>query len=254
MSLRTAARLGYRAAWARPEGGAALHLVQREDWATVDLDVTNGHVRVRQDWHYEWSVLPGLPPWTADEKHAYHQAVDHLIWAHWSLRATIAVRREQPRAAATGTARDLVARFPHRRLTLSFDVRKVPSRTQWLARVVKLDPKTPPKEQPRPQCSFADQTLDLYDTSITKVRAVRERGDPKANPNFIDVPHEFGHAIGYGNSYDIRDEYDPESPFRQEVESIMNIGSRMRARHLFLILATLERMVPGCTFSASVAP
>jgi hypothetical protein len=231
-----------------------LHLVQREDWATIDLDVTNGHVRVRQDWHYKWSALPGLPPWTPEEKHAYHRAVDHLIWAHWSMRATIAVRRQQTRAAASGTARNLVARFPHRRLTLSFDVRKVSTRTQWLAHVVKLDPKTPPKEQPRPECYFFQRRLDLYDTSITKVRAARYPGDPKANPNFIDVPHEFGHALGYGNYYRMPDEYKEESAFRQEIDSIMNIGRRIRARHLFLIMATLEDMVPGCTFSASVEP
>jgi hypothetical protein len=68
------------------------------------------------------------------------------------------------------------------------------------------------------------------------------------------VPHEFGHAIGYGNYYNKPDDYDAKSPFLQEVESIMNIGHRIRARHLFLVMATLEKMVPGCTFSASVEP
>ena len=121
-----------------------MHLVRREDWATIDLDVTNGHVFVRQEWFYEWSARPGMPPWTEAERAAYHRAVDHLIWGHWSMRASIAVSRPHTRAAATGVARDVVARFAHRRLTLSFDVRKVPTRTQWLAQVVKIDPNIDP--------------------------------------------------------------------------------------------------------------
>ena len=37
-----------------------MHLVKRELWATIDLDVTNGHVFVRQDWTYEWIAPKGL--------------------------------------------------------------------------------------------------------------------------------------------------------------------------------------------------
>lgn len=243
-----------------------MHLVHRENWATIDLDVTNGHVFVREDWFYEWrDPPPGVAPWTEDEKVAFHHAVDHLIWGHWSMRASITVNRTHTRASATGTAADPLARFPHRRLTLSFDVRKVPRRTQWLIQVGKVDPKVEPKNWPRPFTWFEEQRMELYDASITKryakpppeETAPTDRGpNPKKRPSFYQAPHEFGHAIGYGNSYegDIPDEYMRASLYKKDIWSVMNLGRRLRARHLFMIMERLGRMVPGCTFTASAEP
>ena len=57
-----------------------MHLVRREPWATIDLDVIHGHVFVRQDWRYVWAPPAlGLPAWTEAEKDAYHHAVDRVI-------------------------------------------------------------------------------------------------------------------------------------------------------------------------------
>jgi hypothetical protein len=244
----------------------AMHLVHREGWATIDLDVTNGHVFVRQDWFYEWRDPPrGVAPWTADEKAAFHHAVDHLIWGHWSMRASITVSRSHTRASATGMARDPVARFPHRRLTLSFDVRKVPTRTQWLIQVGKVDPKLEPKDWPRPMTWFEQRRMELYDSSITKRHAKPppedllpndHRPKLKKRPTFYQAPHEFGHAIGYGHSHEanIPDDYERKSSYNSDVQSIMNVGRRLRARHLFMIMGRLGRMVPGCTFTAGAEP
>lgn len=88
-----------------------MHLVRRGPWATLDLDVTNGHVFVRQDWYYEWSAPKGLPPWTDAEKHAYHHAVDHLIWGHWSMRATILVSPREIRDGRVQRTAVLALRF-----------------------------------------------------------------------------------------------------------------------------------------------
>jgi hypothetical protein len=255
--------------------GVALHLVRRENWATIDLDVTNGHVFVRQEWCYAWGAPHGVPPWTAEEKAKYHHKIDRLIWAFWSMRAGIMVSRKEIRDGRVAS-RDPLKRFSHRRLTLSFDIKKVSKPTQWSVRVDKVDPKKDdpklnPKGKgwPRPECLFPTRELQLYDMSVDPHRANRlptaadvaraeatgiKWRDPLRQEGFYAAPHEFGHALGYSNLYGKRDEYEPESESYEDVESIMNIGRRLRDRHFFLLMDTLGRMVPACTFSARVEP
>lgn len=252
-----------------------MHLVRREPWATIDLDVTNGHVFVRQDWCYQWGSPPGIPPWTAAEKATYHHKIDRLIWSFWSMRAGILVSRREirdPRVAS----RDPLKRFNHRRLTLSFDIRKVPKRSQWMVWVNKVDPKNDDpklnpnsKGWPRPECSFHRREMILYDISVDPHRASRlataadvaraeatgiKWTDPRRQSGFYAAPHEFGHALGYSNVYGKRDEYEPTNRDYEDVESIMNIGRRVRARHFFLLTDILGEMVPSRTFTANVEP
>lgn len=252
-----------------------MHLVRREPWATIDLDVTNGHVFVRQEWCYEWGAPQGVPPWTREEKASYHHKIDHLIWGFWSMRAGIIV---SPREIHDGrvASRDPLKRFSHRRLTLSFDIKKVPKPTQWMVWVDKVDPqkddpKINPKSKgwPRPECWFPERKLHLYDMSVdprhasrlpTKADAARADAtgvkwkDPHRQDRFYAAPHEFGHALGYADYYVKADEYLPDNEHYEDVKSIMNIGRRLRTRHFFLLTDTLGKMVPSRTFTASVAP
>jgi hypothetical protein len=228
----------------------SVHLVRHEDWATIDLDVTHGHVFVRQDWRYTWAPPPaGLTPWTEDEKRDYHHKVDRLIWGHWSMRAGIVVRRREIRSPNVA-AKDVLQRFSHRHLTLSFDVRSVTAGHHWEVTVAKVAPDA--EELPQALCYFAQKRMELYDFSVESHRASRYKGDPKANPGFYAVPHEYGHALGYENVHKRPDEYLVKSPHFKDVRSIMNIGHRVRARHLFLIMKTLGRMVPACAFAARI--
>ena len=64
--------------------------------------------------------------------------------------------------------------------------------------------------------------------------------------------HEFGHAIGYANPRGHIDEYLPTSSYYSDVHSIMNIGRRVRPRHLSLITETLAKIVPACKFQAMI--
>jgi len=225
------------------------HLVREESWGTIDLDPIKGHVFVRQDWRYEWRSSPGLPPWTPDEKRTYHHAVDRLIWAHWSLRARVLMKNRRS-TAQDSIVTQMATRFPHG-LSLSFDVRSVPGQSQWLATVTKVDPNKRPL--PQASCAFELRQLHLYNIDVLPHVAKRFHGhDPHAQKNFYVISHEFGHALGYGYSRGKGEE--SESPHRHydDVHSIMNIGRRVRSRHLFLITETLARMVPGCDFTAVV--
>jgi hypothetical protein len=44
------------------------------------------------------------------------------------------------------------------------------------------------------------------------------------------------------------DEHKPNSPFYGDLRSLMNIGRELRPRHLNLIVAALESLVPACRF------
>src|SRR4051812_47689490 len=122
------------------------HITNREPWGTVDVDGQRGHVFVREDWRYVWATQGVAQPWTLDEQTGYHQAVDHLVWAHWSLRARI-----WPSAVSgsNGAIRAFVKDFGSSGLTLSFDVRRVQTDAQWTAVVTKVDPNVRPIPRPK---------------------------------------------------------------------------------------------------------
>jgi len=226
------------------------HLVRSEPWGIIDLDPTKGHVFVRQDWRYVWESRPDVPPWTPSEKHAYHHAVDHLIWAHWSLRARVFVK-----ARATGSQNpvgtELASRFGQLGMTLSFDVRSMQGPSHWRATVTKVDPQKRP--HPQASCAFELRQLTLFNTDVLPHVAQRFRGtDPRAQRNFSVTAHEFGHALGYGYSRGKGEENKPGHRYYDDVHSIMNIGRHVRARHFFLITETLHRMVPSCSFNVVV--
>jgi hypothetical protein len=71
---------------------------------------------------------------------------------------------------------------------------------------------------------------------------------------FFVTPHEFGHALGYGYSRGNGEEREQDHPYHDDISSIMNIGTRVRPRHLALVLETMEKMVPDCRFMATVPP
>jgi hypothetical protein len=218
------------------------HLVRNEPWGIVDIDLGQGAVFVRQDWRYQWRAAPGQQSWTQDETTAYHNAVDQLIWAAWSLRARLVPRRVDHTPSFTPAA-DLAARFGGRGLQLSFDVRRsVSADAHWNATVIKVDRNKHPL--PRSQVWFQQRRLELHSIDVVPLHASRYEGDPMRRPNFRVAPHEFGHTLGHG------DERNGTNRHHRDVASIMNIGRQVRPRHLALVVDTLARMVPGCKFVA----
>ena len=225
------------------------HLVRNETWATIDLDIGKGNVLVRQDWLYEWLDVSGAPPWTNEEKRAYHHALDHLVWSVWSMRAHLIVRG-QPGVASTLAATELLQRFQHQGLTLTFDVRAVSCGWHWRAAIEKVVSGQPP---PRAECLYDLRKLKLSTIDISPHLAKRFAGnDRRVQRRFYQAPHEFGHTLGNVSELGRGDEYRADSLHYEDVHSIMNIGRQVRPRHLFLVVETLRRMVRGCTFTAAV--
>jgi hypothetical protein len=133
---------------------------------------------------------------------------------------------------------------------LSFDVRSVVGPAHWQANVHKADPGVRPL--PHSTTDFARRILELHDIDTVLRHASRRPKDPRKQGDFSVLAHEFGHAIGYAKPRGHLDEYDSNSRYYNDVHSIMNIGRRMRARHLSLMTETLAKMVPACTFQAMV--
>lgn len=147
--------------------------MQSEPWGVTDLDTSKGHVLIRQDWRYDWNSRGATAPWTPEEQRAYHHSVDHLIWAYWSFWARIMVVSTS-RGSRRSVAEELVSRFPHVGLTLSFDIRKVSGPFHWRAKVTKVDPKIKPL--PRAEVRFQTRELQLYNIDTMPHRASRYVG------------------------------------------------------------------------------
>jgi hypothetical protein len=178
------------------------------------------------------------------------------------------------RGSSGGTlARQLVRTFSTKPLTLSFDVRRVESRAHWTVAVTKYDPRI--KRKPRAEVDIAQRRIFLTSFDTVPVTASRltpeqaagrrpgesddafeKRITPAKNAErdfvvsqlgekrFRVAPHEFGHTLGR------LDEYKPDSPDYADINSLLNVGRHLRPRHLQLVAAGLESMVPGCKFVA----
>ena len=213
------------------------HIVTREPWATVDINVTEHRIFVREDWQYTWTTEAGQPEWTPEEQHHFHHLVDRSIWAQWSWRPLIRVQRRHPDRRSPGwQLREELARSP---LPVTFDVRRVSMLPHWTVTVVKRDPT---KERKRAEVVFGKRTILLFSTDLIVKRARRFQGD-QPYEGFKVHPHEFGHTLGY-----LEEEYDRESDYFEDRDSIMNVGRDLRARHVTKLCQTLQTMVPGCEF------
>jgi hypothetical protein len=111
---------------------------------------------------------------------------------------------------------------------------------QWTAIVTKVDPNEHPRQ--RSQVWFDLRLLDLHSIDVIPVEAKRFEGD-RPRPNFHVAPHEFGHTLRYPDDY-------RSERYMRDANSIMNVGRHVRPRHLALVIETLERMVPGCKYTA----
>ncbi len=85
--------------------------------------------------------------------------------------------------------------------------------------------------------------LPLHDVCLDKVNPT-DAEVCSTNHSFSTPAHEFGHTMWND------DEYTATSPNRNDKESIENIGTHIRARHLTAILKELNAMIPDCLWTA----
>jgi hypothetical protein len=95
--------------------------------------------------------------------------------------------------------------------------------------------------------NWNDQTIDL-DTEDTQT-VTREEGGKKHKQ--VPAAHEFGHAAGNSKFGPAGhgDEYPDSSPYKDEKESMMNIGSELKKRHADHLILELNKMIPDTTFA-----
>lgn len=209
------------------------HLTSREAWGTVDIDTTTGRVFVQQDWHYIWCVWPGAAHWTHPEKVLFHQRADREIWGAWSNHLHLKVGGHPPFAA--------------RRIPVNFDVRwKLTGQHNYNVQAWKVPPGSAPDSPVRSEVLFG-HCIKLSSADLLPRGAQNDAGQVTAN--FVTPPHEFGHTIGAPDEYNAPTAALPNAHLA-DTQSIMNIGRRVRGRHLALLTETLHKMIPGAQFSA----
>ena len=180
-----------------------------------------------------------MRPWSEEDKSAFHRAVDRQVWSHWSKKARFMLSpRSGPRVSSLRA--ELLRRCSNRGLTLSFDIRKVSSGGHWKVDVIRLSS----DQTGRAEVDFTARIMTLFHNDTEPSRATNGAGASSAR--FMTVPHEFGHTL------DVDDEYERSSRFLPDRKSVMNIGTEIRPRHLRLLGATLEKLVPGCAFTAMI--
>lgn len=206
------------------------HLVSRQPWGVIDLDTEDGRVFLQQDWFYIWTVIAPATPWTLPERRAFHQATDRAIWGRWSNRIRLRVAGATP----------FCTRFSGPGVPINFDVRWVTSGGHWSVHAHKTPPGTSVAAF-YPTVTFATRIINLYTSHLTSYSAANAAG--VSRPNFRSTPHEFGHTLGNP------DEYAAGGPHLADDASLMNIGHDIRTRHMTLVLATLNTMLPGAVFS-----
>jgi hypothetical protein len=227
LKLRRGATRGIRGQW----GGDIGHVVAKEKWGVVDLDLDHGSIFVQLRWHYIWIAIPPATPWTEKERQEFHRVTDRSIWARWSNRVRLKV------AGSSQFAR----RFATSGVPINFDVRSVTADSHWIVYAYKTPPGTPVTKYHQ-YVTPKTLTINLYTSKLQPYTAVNDAGVP--GPNFQSTPHEFGHAIG-----NREDEYKASSQYLADAGSTMNVGHELRARHLSQVLSALNTMVAGTVFS-----
>lgn len=210
------------------------HLVAEEDWGIVDLDTSTGRVFVQEDWLYVWLLYQGVTShWTLAEKQLFHHRVDIGVWKLWSNKLFLKVNGHAP--------------FPARRVPINFDVRwKTHGTHHWTVLAWKVPQASTPTSPIWSEVDWKVHTVRLSTADILERGAMNKAG--KSTPNFRTPPHEFGHTMYLPDEYNLPTPQDP-SPNLGDVNSIMNVGRQVRARHLALLTTTLNRLMPSARFS-----
>jgi hypothetical protein len=205
------------------------HVTAHPGWADVDVNVETANIFCQQRWRYTWLVVAPASTWTLRERRRFHQTLDRQIWGRWSVGVRLNVRGNHAFARRHSTAR------------VSFDVRWSLSNQHWDVSVRKL----PAGSDPTTFISNVHFGRRQIELDSADVRSYRPQNAAGARREFEALPHEFGHTM------DNPDEYVAGSGELADTDSIMNIGRRIRARHLQLLITVLEGALPGCTFTAA---
>ncbi|APR80676.1 Hypothetical protein A7982_06023 [Minicystis rosea] len=213
------------------------HVVRHPAWGDIDLNTETGAIFVQERWRYAWTVVPPSRPWALTERRRFHHTLDRQVWGTWSGRVRLRVAGHHP----------FVDRFPHGQLPpLQFDVQWVLTGGHWAVTVRKM----PPGSDPTTFISYVDFPARHIHLDSADVASYHPSNAAGATRTFYALPHEFGHTMPQSPGIPNQDEYNVGSDHLADTDSILNIGRQVRARHLTALVAELNTMLPGVTFSA----
>ena len=200
------------------------------DRMDIYIEEARKKITVRLKWKYKWNVKKGSNKWTNDEQWKFHKDLDGLIWSTWGERFYL---------KSKGTS-EFAQRNANTRWDLDFDIQKVPCGEHWSVNVTKVKS----GEFNQSSIIWANRKINLDTEDIKKT--IR-KGQERSYQQYAGV-HEFGHTIGNTAVFDRGDEYFENHEHAQDKSSVMNIGSEIRTRHLWYVLAELNQMIPKTKF------
>lgn len=102
--------------------------------------------------------------------------------------------------------------------------------------VIRVPPTMTMNNRTRSNVTFATRQIQLFSLLFAPYTAQTDTG--VSRPGFRTGPHEFGHTMNY------LDDYKPHNPYLVDIDIIMNIGQKLRDRHIALVIQTLNTMIP----------
>lgn len=213
------------------------YLTSHPGWADISLNTDTGHVFVQEKWHYDWTVDRGARAWTLAEKRRFHALVDRQIWSVWSSG------QFHLRVRGRG---EFVRKFPTRLPITEFDVKWVLKGGHWQVQARKTAPGAVLTRADDSEVRFGDRKIMLVKKDFAPNQSVQNDAG-KTNDDFFTGAHEFGHTVQKGAD-GLDDEYNAGAADLADAESVMNIGRKVRERHLAGLVEELNKMLPGATF------
>ncbi|MBI9060199.1 MAG: hypothetical protein JEZ01_20695 [Labilibaculum sp.] len=205
------------------------------DEMDIHIEEYRNTILIKQRWKYNWLNEEGTSPWTYMEKKEFHHKCDKQIWGIWGNYYDL---------EAFGDS-DFVKRNKNKLFHVNFDIEWVKSNQHWTVDAKKVnDPNAPFSRM-----CWAERKIWLTQQDYKKINIVRSYGAF----DHVTVAHEFGHSIG--NVPDFQnmhwDEYREESKYYYDKTSMMNLGMKLRYRHLDYVLAVLNMMILDTEFKHS---
>lgn len=207
-----------------------MYYIKNTDRLDIVVEESKMTILIQQKWQYDWLSAPGTTPWTYSQKKEFHNAIDKLIWSQWGSHITL---------EAQGNS-SFAKKHAGTNFKLEFDIKWVVSNPHWQAKIKKIVPGS--FETSNVMWDARVINLDTEDIKLRKVAA-----------GFYQYPaaHEFGHAVGnsiYAYPGAHGDEYNATSAYHADSISMMNIGSKLRGRHIDFVIRELNIMIPQTTF------
>ena len=214
------------------------YITKHTDRMDIHIEEYRGTILIRQKWKYQWKRVLNTPKWTLQEKRAFHQKADRLIWTTWGKHFFVRSYGNSP----------LAKKHQHTRWDINFDIQWVLDWGHWDVFVTKL----PSNYVGHMTSSVKWKTREIFlDTKDVELRE-RYRGNKKYHQ--YPVAHEYGHAVGNSKKVDKHmhgDEYKKKSAYFNDKSSMMNVGMSLRERHLDYLIRELNTMVPDTIFAPS---